>query len=103
MSPEAIARLRHSPRTPLNHIIGYAEMVRDEAKEQSATAEAGLMEQVLTAARQIVAGLQEALPIKAHIAGDALPVLRAGMRPALDRIEKTLVSFEELTGGTCDK
>ena len=36
MNPEAIARLRHSLRTPLNHIIGYAEMVRDEASEQRA-------------------------------------------------------------------
>jgi PAS domain S-box-containing protein len=103
MNPEVIARLRHSLRTPLNHIIGYAEMVRDEAKEQKAHAEAGLMEQVLAAAREIVDRVQEALPVKAHIAGDAVPVLRDGMRPWLGQIEKSLAGFEELSGGACDK
>jgi PAS domain S-box-containing protein len=103
MNPGAIARLRHSLRTPLNHLIGYAEMVRDEARDQSAAAEAGLMEQVLVSARQIVERVQEALPLKSHIAEDALPVLRAAMRPALDNVEKMLSSFEELTGGACEK
>ena len=77
MNPEAIARLRHGLRTPLNHLIGYAEMVRDEAREQTARSETGLMDRVLAAARQMVAQLQEALPVKAHIAEDAIPTLRA--------------------------
>jgi PAS domain S-box-containing protein len=103
MNPEAIARLRHGLRTPLNHLIGYAEMVRDQARDQSAASEAGLMEQVLTAARQMVDQVQEALPLKAHIAQDAVPVLRAALGPWLQRVEKTLSTFEELTGGACEK
>jgi PAS domain S-box-containing protein len=101
MNPEAIARLRHSLRTPLNHLIGYAEMVRNEADEQSATAEAGMMELVLAAARQMVEQIQEVLPLKAHIAEDAVPVLRAALGPWLQRVEKTLSTFEEATGGAC--
>jgi PAS domain S-box-containing protein len=103
MNPEAIARLRHSLRTPLNHLIGYAEMVRDEAREQSSTAAARLMDELLAAARQIVGQVQEQLPLKSHIAGDAVPVLRAAMRPALATIEKKLTSFDELTGAACEK
>ena len=103
MNPEVIARLRHSLRTPLNHIIGYAEMIRDEAREQSATAEVGVMDQVLAAARQIVDRVQEALPVKAHIPPDAIPVLRDAMRPPLTQIEKLLAGFEEMSGGACDK
>src|SRR4051794_28833170 len=101
MNPEAIARLRHGLRTPLNHLIGYAEMVRDEARDQTAKDEAGLMDQVLTAARQMVELVQQWLPVKSHIAQEAIPSLRAGLKPRLDHVEKLLTSFEELTGDTC--
>src|SRR3954454_4228997 len=103
MNPEVIARLRHTLRTPLNHIIGYAEMVRDEAQEQRAEAESRLMDRVLAAARQIVDLVQEALPVKAHIPEEALPGLRESMRPRLSEIETSLASFEELSGGACEK
>src|ERR1051325_6830238 len=103
MNPEVIARLRHTLRAPLNHIIGYAEMIRDEAEEQRAVAESGVMDRVLAAARHIVDLVQEALPVKAHIGEDALPVLRDSMGPPLGEIEKSLASFEELSGGACDK
>jgi PAS domain S-box-containing protein len=103
MNPEVIARLRHTLRTPLNHIIGYTEMIREEADEQRAHAESGVMDRVLAAARHIVDLVQEALPVKAHIAADALPVLRDAMQPLLTEIEKSLASFEELSGGACDK
>jgi PAS domain S-box-containing protein len=103
MNPEAIARLRHSLRTPLNHLIGYAEMVRDEAKDQGARAEKGLMDQVLSIARQIVDRVQQALPTKSHILDDAIPELRNVMRPALDRVEQILGEFDEITGRACAK
>jgi PAS domain S-box-containing protein len=103
MNPEAIARFRHGLRTPLNHLIGYAEMVREEARDQSAAAEAGLMDQVLAAARQMVEQIQIALPVKAHVAGDAVPGLRAALVPPLQRVEQALAAFEELTGGACAK
>jgi len=103
MNPEAIARLRHALRTPLNHLIGYAEMVRDEAKDQGARAEMALMDQALSIARQIVDRVQQALPAKAHISDDALPELRTVMKPALERIGRILNDFNELTAGACDK
>jgi PAS domain S-box-containing protein len=103
MNPEAIARLRHGLRTPLNQLIGYAEMVRNQAREQSAAAEASLMEQVLAAARQMVEQVQETLPVKAHIAEDAVPAVRAALGPWLQGVEKTLSAFEELAGGACAK
>ena len=62
------------------------------------------MDEVLAAARQIVDLVQEALPVKAHIAGDALPVLarrHAAVRWPTSR--RSLARFEELTGGACDK
>ena len=103
MNPEAMARLRHELRTPLNHLIGYAEIVRNQARDQSARTEAGLMEQVLTAARQMVDQVQEALPVNAHVAAGAVPALRAAFGPWLQRVEKTLATFEKLSGGACEK
>jgi PAS domain S-box-containing protein len=103
MNPEAVARLRHALRTPLNHLIGYAEMVRAEAKDQGARAEKALMDQVLSIARQIVDRLQQALPTKSHIPEDALPELRAVMRPAVERVDQVLTEFDEMTGRACAK
>ena len=51
MNTDAISRLRHRLRTPLNHIIGYAEMVRDEARERGAAADAARMEDISLTAR----------------------------------------------------
>ncbi len=77
MKPEAAARLRHSLLTPLYQVIGYAEMVREEAVEQNATAEAALMEEAAAGARRMVAMLRWALPLKSHVAEGAIPRLCA--------------------------
>src|SRR5262245_36790564 len=103
MNPEALARLRHSLRTPLNQLIGYAELVRHEARVQGARAESDLMDQALEAARQVVDQVQAWLPVKAHVAGDVLPPLRAAVASRLPEIEKALASFEESSGGACAK
>jgi PAS domain S-box-containing protein len=101
MSPEAIARLRHALRTPLNQLIGYAGMAADEARGQGNAREAKLIEEALGIARKIADRVQQALPQQSHIAEDAFPALREVMRPALDRIGKLLSEFEHATGGMC--
>ena len=35
---EAAAELRHELRTPVNHILGYAEMLREDATDESSDA-----------------------------------------------------------------
>ncbi|HLH15842.1 MAG TPA: response regulator [Bryobacteraceae bacterium] len=99
--PEAVARLRHELRTSLNVIIGYAGIVRRQAADQSATAEAGLMEQVLAAARHIEAMVQEALPPARHVTDGSLPRLRHAMQAGLGRITSAVARFEELTASAC--
>jgi PAS domain S-box-containing protein len=102
MNPEAIARLRHALRTPLNHLIGYAEMVREEAREQSDDAAGAEMDRVLDAARKMVEQVQFALPVRAHIAEDAIPTLQAALRYSLERVHRSLAAFVDLTGGACE-
>jgi hypothetical protein len=98
MNPEAVARLRHGLRAPLNHLIGYAQMARDEALEQSAGAEAALMDEVLAVARQMAELLTLFLPPGSHIAGDALWALRDRFQPFAERIQALLATFEEMPG-----
>src|SRR5689334_1209413 len=102
MNPEAVAQLRHALRTPLNHLIGYAEMVRDEAREQGNRSQAALMGDALDLARKIVDRVQQALPLRSHIAPDAIPGLRGVMRPALEKIDRALNDFETGAGGACE-
>ncbi len=53
LTPEAVSELRHELRTPVNHIVGYAEMLLEDAE---AGDEAGrtALEQTLVAARDVL-------------------------------------------------
>jgi len=55
VSAELSAELRHALRTPLNHIIGYSEMLREDAGPAMEAAVRGL----LADARELVKELQE--------------------------------------------
>ena len=52
LSPEALAELRHDLRTPLNHVIGYAEMLLEDATGGDAAADRTQLEVTLAAARE---------------------------------------------------
>lgn len=101
LTPAAVARLRHHLRTPLNHIIGYAEIVYRNAKDQAADAEMRLMQDVISRARRIVEMVQEALPANSHVGDGSVPKLRAAMQGQVDRIVYALDRFEELASGAC--
>ncbi len=101
MKPEAAARLRHSLLTPLYQVIGYAEMVREEAVEQGATAETSLMEEAAAGARRMLGMLRWALPLKSHVAEGSIPRLRLAMYPETALILSAAARFEELTSGAC--
>ena len=46
--------VHHEVRTPLNQIIGYAEMLQEEARERGATAFVADVEKILSAARELL-------------------------------------------------
>ncbi len=58
--------LLHDLRTPLNQIIGYSEMLEEQAEEEGRDAEAGDLHKVRTAGRQLLELINNSfLPIKA--------------------------------------
>ena len=98
MTPAEHSRLRHALRTPLNHILGYTEMVMEEAEHRGAGGQAPLLDQVRVAAKRIVEAVQNSLPPDAKFGGQALADLRAGMRPMLEQILAAIESFDRNTG-----
>jgi CheY-like chemotaxis protein len=61
LTPEALAELRHDLRTPLNHVIGYAEMLLEDAADPTLAARRRPLEDTLTAAREALALINETL------------------------------------------
>ena len=53
LSREAASELRHELRTPVNHILGYAEMLREDATDGSA--DAARIDGVIATARDVLA------------------------------------------------
>ncbi|MDX1395322.1 MAG: protein kinase [Gemmatimonadota bacterium] len=60
--PESSKQLRHELRTPINHIVGYAEMLLEDATDDGATDRRGRIEQIIAAAGDILAAINAALP-----------------------------------------
>jgi len=52
LTPEALAELRHDLRTPLNHVIGYSEMLLEDAADPALAARRARLEETLGAARE---------------------------------------------------
>src|SRR6476661_8264540 len=61
LTPESLAELRHDLRTPVNHIIGYAEMLAEDASGPALATRRSHLEEALAAARDILAHINSAL------------------------------------------
>ena len=59
--PDALAHMRHTLRTPLNHIIGYSEMLLEEAGERGLETFAADLQKIHTAGKQLLACINEFL------------------------------------------
>jgi CheY-like chemotaxis protein len=60
--PEASKRLRHELRTPINHIVGYAEMLLEDSVGEEHRERRGRIEEMIAAARDILNEINTALP-----------------------------------------
>ncbi len=52
MTSETLAKLRHDLRTPLNHIIGYTEMLLEDAADAALASRRARLQETLRAARE---------------------------------------------------
>jgi signal transduction histidine kinase len=81
---EGLSQLRHGLRTPLNHIIGYAEMLLEDATEFRADRSAGLLREILCEAQRV----RDLLQANASSDGDPRDVeyLRVSMAGPIRRV-----------------
>ena len=61
LSPGALGELRHDLRTPLNHVIGYAEMLLEDAADPTLAERRRPLEETLAAAREALGLINETL------------------------------------------
>ncbi len=64
LSNQALADARHSLRTPLNHIIGYSEMLIEEAEENHLERFAADLHKIHAAGKQLLGALDQFLGAK---------------------------------------
>ena len=60
--PEAAKQLRHELRTPINHIVGYAEMLLEDSGADEHAERRGHIEEIISAAGAILHEINTALP-----------------------------------------
>jgi DNA-binding response OmpR family regulator len=62
-SPEAVAELRHRLRTPLNHVLGYSEMLLEEIQPSSAAQLRQGLESIRQVGQELVLHIQSRLGV----------------------------------------
>jgi adenylate cyclase len=87
MSDPSIASLKHRLRTPLNHIIGYSEMLQEEAEDQGEEAFIVNLQQIRAAGQQLLALINDNLDSLSADSGKAsISRLRHQFRKPLSQI-----------------
>ncbi len=91
------AQLRHHLRTPLNHIIGYTEMLLDDGStREEATS---ILDHVMALAKQILGLIQPALSPRPQLDGDPLLKLRSDVLGPLHQLQQLADTLTKCTSG----
>jgi signal transduction histidine kinase len=89
-----VAELRHDLRTPLNHIIGYGEMLVEDAQDRDDSVAAGALQEIIATAKELVAVIQHALPPhKTQVTETELATLRDQLQGPLAGVAATTASL----------
>ena len=90
LSPEAVSELRHELRTPVNHIVGYTEMLLEDAADGDQVEKVAL-EQTLVAARDVLTLINGTLSSGGvSVRRDAVAALYTSLAEPQQRIVRAL-------------
>jgi pimeloyl-ACP methyl ester carboxylesterase/DNA-binding response OmpR family regulator len=88
--PAKSSSLRHELRTPVNHIIGYSEMLLEEAAEIEGRERFAALDEVVAAGRAMLAAINGWLDgVEGEVQAEQLATLHAQLAPLLGRTTRT--------------
>ena len=94
MAQTPISRLRHDLRTPVNHIIGYSQLLLEEESQAAGVRSAA--EETLVSGREIIQIIEAILPPSRQDPPDACyQELRSQLEPPSLKIQKLIQSLPE--------
>lgn len=104
MNAETLKKLKHELRTPVNHILGYSDLLLEGAEDAQDSATADLARNI-HASGQMLARLLEKnlLSTTGEIDDGQMEVLRESVRPGVKQILDTLSSYCMLPGAQLHK
>ncbi len=91
-----MAELRHNLRTPLNHIIGYSELLIEDASGGRHVGPLDPLRHIHSAAKASLADLNASLSNRVSVDRLEIAKLTEKLRPRLDRIRTLAQSIENL-------
>jgi CheY-like chemotaxis protein len=93
VTPEALAELRHDLRTPLNHVIGYTEMLLEDAADEALAGRREPLQQTLAAARQALELINAALGTTRAAGAADVARLHDDLREPRNRIVQAITAL----------
>jgi CheY-like chemotaxis protein/tRNA A-37 threonylcarbamoyl transferase component Bud32 len=86
-APLGVGELRHDLRTPVNHIVGYTEMLLEDTEDPAFAGCRTLLEEILSAARDVLLLINGALPpTRIEVTSAELAALYGSMRVPQERV-----------------
>ena len=99
LSAEEVSRLRHDLRTPVNHIVGYCELLLEDAAETGDASKVGALREAIATAREVLGMIEGALPSSgAGVSQADVVALRERMRAPHDRILRAMDTLHPAEG-----
>jgi len=100
LSVEALAHLRHELRTPINHILGYTEILLEDADHAELAEYSAVLREINAGGRQLLEWIQGALAESgSSVSFRQLEALEAKLRPRAEQLlrvaESLLAAFRE--------
>jgi signal transduction histidine kinase len=83
----ALSELRHNLRTPVNHILGYTELLIEDASEAGIAAALDPLRQIHSTARAALNDINAALAKRESVDRSEIDALCEKIRPRVERIE----------------
>ena len=86
-TPLSVGELRHELRTPVNHIVGYTEMLLEDTEDSAFADSRVLLQDILSAAREVLLLINGALPpTRSEVSPAELATLYSTIRIPQSRI-----------------